>query len=80
MLPYAPAEPVTLQVNGDSYTLELEPRVTLLDALREVGGALPELAALARTRCPTTTLSGMEPAIRRCHSRTGDGHQSRPGT
>jgi xanthine dehydrogenase YagT iron-sulfur-binding subunit len=28
-------QPVTLNVNGRPYTLELEPRVTLLDALRE---------------------------------------------
>ena len=30
-----PARPVTLTVNGRAYTLQLEPRVTLLDALRE---------------------------------------------
>src|SRR5436305_961177 len=29
------AIPVTLRVNGKSYQLKLEPRVTLLDALRE---------------------------------------------
>ena len=32
---YGPgAVPVTLQVNGETHTLQLEPRVTLLDALR----------------------------------------------
>ncbi|AGW93575.1 MULTISPECIES: (2Fe-2S)-binding protein [Cupriavidus] len=34
--PGAAARPVTLQVNGNPYTLPLEPRTTLLDALREV--------------------------------------------
>jgi xanthine dehydrogenase YagT iron-sulfur-binding subunit len=37
-VPHAPAPgtvPVTLKVNGAAYALELEPRVTLLDALRE---------------------------------------------
>ncbi|MBM7112313.1 (2Fe-2S)-binding protein [Archangium primigenium] len=33
--PPVPAVPVTLQVNGQTHALELEPRVTLLDALRE---------------------------------------------
>ena len=30
-----PAQPVRLDINGRAYTLQLEPRVTLLDALRE---------------------------------------------
>ncbi|MGN6389153.1 MAG: 2Fe-2S iron-sulfur cluster-binding protein [Burkholderiaceae bacterium] len=34
----APARPVTLQINGKRHDLMLEPRVTLLDALREVAG------------------------------------------
>ena len=36
--PFVPAQPVTLHVNGVVHALMLEPRVTLLDALREVAG------------------------------------------
>src|SRR5476649_1730573 len=32
--PNAPARPVTLNINGQDHQLTLEPRVTLLDALR----------------------------------------------
>src|SRR5881275_2497812 len=33
---YAPPQPVTLRINGAEHHLSIEPRVTLLDALREV--------------------------------------------
>lgn len=33
-----PAQPVRFDINGRAYTLQLEPRVTLLDALREYAG------------------------------------------
>jgi xanthine dehydrogenase YagT iron-sulfur-binding subunit len=33
---YAPPQPVTLRINGAEHRLAIEPRVTLLDALREV--------------------------------------------
>jgi xanthine dehydrogenase YagT iron-sulfur-binding subunit len=33
---YAPPQPLTLRVNGAEHRLDIEPRVTLLDALREV--------------------------------------------
>jgi xanthine dehydrogenase YagT iron-sulfur-binding subunit len=33
---YAPPQPVTLRINGTEHRLAIEPRVTLLDALREV--------------------------------------------
>jgi xanthine dehydrogenase YagT iron-sulfur-binding subunit len=36
--PFVPAQPVTLHVNGVVHALMLEPRVTLLDALRESAG------------------------------------------
>ncbi|TPQ36358.1 MULTISPECIES: (2Fe-2S)-binding protein [Cupriavidus] len=36
--PPVPARPVRLHINGKEYALSLEPRVTLLDALREVVG------------------------------------------
>jgi xanthine dehydrogenase YagT iron-sulfur-binding subunit len=36
--PFVPAQPVTLHINGVRHALMLEPRVTLLDALREVVG------------------------------------------
>jgi xanthine dehydrogenase YagT iron-sulfur-binding subunit len=34
--PYAPPQPLTLRINGAEHQLDIEPRVTLLDALREV--------------------------------------------
>jgi len=34
--PYAPPQPVSLRINGAEHQLQIEPRVTLLDALREV--------------------------------------------
>ncbi|MGJ7918884.1 2Fe-2S iron-sulfur cluster-binding protein [Massilia sp. LXY-6] len=34
--PFVPPRPVTLNINGAEHQLSLEPRVTLLDALREV--------------------------------------------
>ncbi|HEV7618100.1 MAG TPA: 2Fe-2S iron-sulfur cluster-binding protein [Burkholderiaceae bacterium] len=36
--PFAPAQSMSLRINGRQYDLTLEPRVTLLDALREVIG------------------------------------------
>jgi aerobic-type carbon monoxide dehydrogenase small subunit (CoxS/CutS family) len=35
-LPYAPPQPLTLRINGAEHQLMVEPRVSLLDALREV--------------------------------------------
>ena len=34
--PYAPPQPLSLRINGAEHQLNIEPRVTLLDALREV--------------------------------------------
>lgn len=34
--PYAPPQPLSLRINGAEHQLSIEPRVTLLDALREV--------------------------------------------
>jgi xanthine dehydrogenase YagT iron-sulfur-binding subunit len=36
--PFVPAQPVILYINGVRHALMLEPRVSLLDALREVAG------------------------------------------
>jgi len=33
--PYVPPQPLTLRINGTEHQLQLEPRVSLLDALRE---------------------------------------------
>ena len=33
--PYAPPQPLLLRINGTEHQLDIEPRVTLLDALRE---------------------------------------------
>ncbi|MGO4476121.1 (2Fe-2S)-binding protein [Massilia sp. 2TAF26] len=36
LAPYAPPQPLKLRINGAEHQLHIEPRVTLLDALREV--------------------------------------------
>jgi xanthine dehydrogenase YagT iron-sulfur-binding subunit len=56
MLPYAPPRPVTLQINGQPHTLELEPRVTLLDALREVLGYTGAKKGCDRGQCGACTV------------------------
>jgi xanthine dehydrogenase YagT iron-sulfur-binding subunit len=48
--------PVTLRVNGKSYQLELEPRVTLLDALRERIGLTGSKKGCDRGQCGACTV------------------------
>ena len=52
----APARPVTLNINGRAYTLHLEPRVTLLDALREYAGLMGTKKGCDRGQCGACTV------------------------
>ncbi|EDZ97742.1 (2Fe-2S)-binding domain protein [Burkholderia sp. H160] len=54
--PVAPPRPVTLTVNGRAYTLQLEPRVTLLDALREYAGLMGTKKGCDRGQCGACTV------------------------
>jgi xanthine dehydrogenase YagT iron-sulfur-binding subunit len=54
--PYAPPQPVTLRVNGHDHPLLLEPRVTLLDALREVIGLTGTKKGCDRGQCGACTV------------------------
>jgi xanthine dehydrogenase YagT iron-sulfur-binding subunit len=54
--PAAPARPVTLQINGREYALQLEPRVTLLDALREYAGLMGTKKGCDRGQCGACTV------------------------
>jgi xanthine dehydrogenase YagT iron-sulfur-binding subunit len=52
----APARPVKLVVNGREYALQLEPRVTLLDALREYAGLMGTKKGCDRGQCGACTV------------------------
>ncbi|MDQ3917088.1 MAG: 2Fe-2S iron-sulfur cluster-binding protein [Acidobacteriota bacterium] len=52
----AAALPVTLRVNGKSYALQLEPQVTLLDALRERVGLTGSKKGCDRGQCGACTV------------------------
>ena len=52
----APPRPVTLTINGRAYTLQLEPRVTLLDALREYAGLMGTKKGCDRGQCGACTV------------------------
>ncbi|WP_144160173.1 2Fe-2S iron-sulfur cluster-binding protein [Paraburkholderia sp. BCC1885] len=51
-----PPRPVTLNINGRPYTLQLEPRVTLLDALREYAGLMGTKKGCDRGQCGACTV------------------------
>ncbi|SIT34969.1 Aerobic-type carbon monoxide dehydrogenase, small subunit CoxS/CutS-like protein [Paraburkholderia ribeironis] len=51
-----PPRPVTLTINGRAYTLQLEPRVTLLDALREYAGLMGTKKGCDRGQCGACTV------------------------
>jgi xanthine dehydrogenase YagT iron-sulfur-binding subunit len=55
-IPEAPPQPVRLNVNGKDYTLQLEPRVTLLDALRETIGLTGAKKGCDRGQCGACTV------------------------
>jgi xanthine dehydrogenase YagT iron-sulfur-binding subunit len=54
--PPVPARPLTLNVNGVDHTLSLEPRVTLLDALRETLGMTGTKKGCDRGQCGACTV------------------------
>jgi xanthine dehydrogenase YagT iron-sulfur-binding subunit len=54
--PAPPAHPVKLTINGRPYELELEPRVTLLDALREYVGLTGTKKGCDRGQCGACTV------------------------
>jgi xanthine dehydrogenase YagT iron-sulfur-binding subunit len=54
--PYVPPQPVTLHINGAEHTLNIEPRVTLLDALREVAGLTGTKKGCDRGQCGACTV------------------------
>jgi xanthine dehydrogenase YagT iron-sulfur-binding subunit len=54
--PAVPPRPVTLTINGRAYTLQLEPRVTLLDALREYAGLMGTKKGCDRGQCGACTV------------------------
>ena len=54
--PQAPPRPVQLNINGKDYQLALEPRVTLLDALREYIGMTGSKKGCDRGQCGACTV------------------------
>jgi xanthine dehydrogenase YagT iron-sulfur-binding subunit len=55
-LPLVPAQQVTLQINGARHVLMIEPRVSLLDALREVAGLTGTKKGCDRGQCGACTV------------------------
>jgi len=53
---FVPPQPLSLRVNGKDYPLLLEPRVTLLDALREVMGLVGTKKGCDRGQCGACTV------------------------
>jgi xanthine dehydrogenase YagT iron-sulfur-binding subunit len=54
--PPVPARPLTLNINGSDHQLALEPRVTLLDALRESLGMMGTKKGCDRGQCGACTV------------------------
>jgi xanthine dehydrogenase YagT iron-sulfur-binding subunit len=55
-IPAAPALQVALNINGKTHQLSLEPRVTLLDALREYAGLTGSKKGCDRGQCGACTV------------------------
>ncbi|QGZ64070.1 (2Fe-2S)-binding protein [Paraburkholderia acidisoli] len=54
--PPVPAQPVKLDINGREYVLHIEPRVTLLDALRDYAGLTGTKKGCDRGQCGACTV------------------------
>src|ERR1041385_5733643 len=61
--PGADAQSLTLNVNGRPYALKVEPRVTLLDALREYIGLTGTKKGCDRGQCGACTVLANGPRI-----------------
>jgi xanthine dehydrogenase YagT iron-sulfur-binding subunit len=61
-----PARTVKLNINGRDYTLQLEPRVTLLDALREYAGLMGTKKGCDRGQCGACTVLANGRRINSC--------------
>lgn len=61
-----PPQPVRLDINGREYTLQLEPRVTLLDALREYAGLMGTKKGCDRGQCGACTVLANGRRINAC--------------
>ncbi|CAB3673239.1 2Fe-2S iron-sulfur cluster-binding protein [Paraburkholderia rhynchosiae] len=61
-----PPRPVALNVNGRAYALQLEPRVTLLDALREYAGLMGTKKGCDRGQCGACTVLANGRRINSC--------------
>lgn len=62
----ATTAPVTLTVNGTKHTIDVEPRVTLLDALREVIGLTGTKKGCDRGECGACTVHAGGRRINAC--------------
>ncbi|BDB26954.1 aldehyde dehydrogenase iron-sulfur subunit [Cupriavidus sp. TA19] len=62
----AAARPVTLRINGQTHTLQLEPRTTLLDALREVMHLMGTKKGCDRGQCGACTVLSDGRRIQSC--------------
>ena len=62
----APTQPVKLTINGHPYLLQLEPRVTLLDALREYVGLTGTKKGCDRGQCGACTVLANGRRINAC--------------
>jgi xanthine dehydrogenase YagT iron-sulfur-binding subunit len=54
--PYVPAQPLLLRINGTEHRLMVEPRVSLLDALRETMGLTGTKKGCDRGQCGACTV------------------------
>lgn len=64
--PPVPAQPVKLDINGREYVLQLEPRVTLLDALRDYAGLTGTKKGCDRGQCGACTVLANGRRINSC--------------